>query len=112
MFPRWGTHITRDMCFPGGGTHITRDMCFPGKGTHITRDMCFSGGEVNRRNSLRSYRYTQTPLHGLKLNTETSQKNIDCFGSYGLLHMDSDGCSQRFLSLVSLAKETKLLRRE
>ena len=71
-FPGGGTHITRDMCFPGGGTHITRDMCFPGKGTHITRDMCSSGGGVNRRNSLRSYRYTQTPLHGLKLNTETS----------------------------------------
>ena len=45
MFPRWGTHITRDMCFPGGGTHITRDMCFQGGGTHITRDICFPGGE-------------------------------------------------------------------
>ena len=30
MFPRWGTHITRDMCFPGGGRHITRDMGFQG----------------------------------------------------------------------------------
>ena len=44
MFPRWGTHITRDMCFPGQGIHITRDMCLPGGGTHITRDMCFPGG--------------------------------------------------------------------
>ena len=44
MFPRWGTHIIRDMCFPGGGTHIIRDMCFPGGGTHITRDTCFPGG--------------------------------------------------------------------
>ena len=45
VFPRSGTHVTRDMCFPGGGTHITRDMCFPGGGTHITRDMCFLGRE-------------------------------------------------------------------
>ena len=35
MFPRWGTHIHRDMCFPGGGTHITKGMCFPG-GEHIS----------------------------------------------------------------------------
>ena len=44
MFPRVGTHITRDMCFPSGGTHIARDMCFPSGGTHITRDMCFPSG--------------------------------------------------------------------
>ena len=45
MFPRFGTHITRDMRFPGRGTHITRDTCFPVGGTDITRDMCFPGRE-------------------------------------------------------------------
>ena len=44
VLPRWGTHITRDMCFLDGETHITKDTCFPGGGTHITRDMCFPGG--------------------------------------------------------------------
>ena len=41
MFPRWGTHITRDTCFPGGGTYITRDMCFPGR-EHISLGICVS----------------------------------------------------------------------
>ena len=45
MFPRRGTHITRDICLPGSGTHITGHICFPGRGTHITRDMCFWVGE-------------------------------------------------------------------
>ena len=31
MFPRRGTHMTRDMCFQGRGTLITGDMCFPGR---------------------------------------------------------------------------------
>ena len=30
------------------------------------------GLQVNRRNSLRSQRYSQTALHGLTLNTKTS----------------------------------------
>ena len=41
MFPRWGTHITRDICFLGGGTHITRDMCSP-PGKHISLGICVS----------------------------------------------------------------------
>ena len=45
MFPRWGTHKTREMCFPGKEKQITRHMCFSGGGTHITRDMRFPGGE-------------------------------------------------------------------
>ena len=43
MFLRWGTHITRDMCFSGRGRHIPCDTRFPDGGTHITRDMCFPG---------------------------------------------------------------------
>ena len=41
MFPRWGTHITRDTCFQGGGTYITRDTCFPGR-EHISLGICVS----------------------------------------------------------------------
>ena len=45
MFPRWGTGITRDMCFLGGGAPDTWDMCFPGEATPITWAMCFPDGE-------------------------------------------------------------------
>ena len=36
------------MCLPGGGTHISRDV-FPRLGTHVTRDMCFPGRDVFAR---------------------------------------------------------------
>ena len=28
VFPRWGTHITRDKCLLGGGTDITNEYVF------------------------------------------------------------------------------------
>ena len=41
MFSRWGTHITRDMCFPVW-EHISLGICVSQVGKHISLGICVS----------------------------------------------------------------------